>query len=166
MKTEAEIGFTWFVELEHTDGRVEREEVHNLFPLEGLNHLMSVAYKSGTQVGTWYIALYEGNYTPQPGITAADFPATAQECTAYVGSARKEFVTGSVSSGSVDNSASRAEFELTADKTIYGGVITSSSTKGSTNGVLTSAVRFSSPKVCETGSILRVVASNSLTSAA
>jgi hypothetical protein len=165
MKTEAAIGFTWALELVHRDGRVEREEVHNLIPTEGLNHMMSTVFKGGTQVPTWYIALYEGNYTPQPGLTAASFPADATECTGYNG-ARPQFVAGAVSSGAVDNSSARAEFTFTEDKTVYGGVITSSSTKGSVNGVLTSAVRFSSPKVCEAGAILRVVASNSLTSAA
>lgn len=165
MKSEAQAGFTWHVEVEHRDGRVERETLHNLMPTEGLNHLMSVAFKGGTQVPIWYIALYKGNYTPVPGLAAADFPAVAQEATDYTG-ARKEFVEGSVNAGSVDNSATRAEFEFTADTTVYGGVISSSSTKGSTNGVLISAVRFSSPKVCEAGAILRVVAANSLTSAA
>lgn len=166
MNTESRAEFTWHLELVHRDGRVELETLHNLQPEEGRDHMMKAIWKGGTQVSTWYIALFEGNYTPQPDIKAADFPTVAQECTAYSSTTRKEFVSGPVSSGALDNSANRAEFEFTADKTVYGGVITSSSTKGSTNGVLISAVRFASPKVCEAGSILRVVAANSQISAA
>lgn len=164
MNSEARSGFLWTLELEHADGTIEREQVHNLIPEEGLNHMQSVVFKGASQVATWYIALFEGNYNPDGGITAATFPSVATECTAYSPSTRPEFVEGSVVSGDVDNSASRAEFTFTANKTVYGGVITSASAKGATTGVLMSAVRFSSPKVCEEGAILRVVAANSLVS--
>ncbi len=165
MNTHATFGFDWYLEIEHTDGRVERESVHNLLPDEGRDHIMGVAFKGAGQVTSWYLAIYEGNYTPVPGITAATFPSAATECTSYTSATRPLFNTAAVSGGQVTNSANRAEFTMTADKTIYGGVITSASAKGAATGVLTSAVRFSSPKVLETGAILRVVAANSLASA-
>lgn len=166
LESKAGHGFTYIVEVVDRQGNVsQREVVHNLTPVEGLNHMMAVTFKQATQVPTWFIALFEGNYTVVPTLTAATFPAAATECTAYTPSQRVEFVEGDVVNGSVDNSASRAEFTFTSAKTVYGGVITSSAAKGSTTGVLISAVRFASPKVLDVGSVLRVTAGNSLVSA-
>lgn len=166
MESQAKMGFTYTVDVLHPDGSVSQAETsHNLIPDEGVAHTMGVLFKSSTQVATWYIAIYEGNFTPAGSITAATFPALATECTAYTPSTRPEFVEGAVAGGAVDNSASRAEFTMTADKTIYGGVITSASAKSATTGVLISAVRFTSPKVVATGDVLRVTAGNSLVSA-
>lgn len=165
LHSRAEMGFTFYVEVLDRHGRVgQREVVHNLIPQEGLDHTMGVVFKSATQVPTWYIALYEGNYTPVPGTKASTFPTDATECTAYSQSTRVEFNEGAVITGSVDNSANRAEFTFTQSKTVYGGVISSAAAKGATTGVLISAVRFSSPKVLETGDTLRVIAANSLIS--
>lgn len=166
LESKAAIGFTYQVEVVTPDGTVsQRETVRNLIPGEGLDHMMSVVFKGAQQVPTWFIALYEGNYTPVPTLTAVAFPAAATECTAYTPTQRVEFVEGAVASGAVDNAANRAEFTFTSAKTVYGGVITSSAAKGSTTGVLVSAVRFASPKVLDVGSVLRVTAGNSLVSA-
>lgn len=166
MNSKAESGFTYVVEVIHPDGkRSQREVVHNLIPEEGLNHQQSVTFKGTTQVTTWYIGLYEGNYTPVPGITAATISAASTECTAYTPAARVEFVEGAVAVGSVDNSASPALFTFTAAKTVYGGFIVSASPKGATTGVLISAVRFASPKTLAIGDVLSVTAANILTSA-
>lgn len=165
MTSEGELGLEWTVKVTHTDGRVEQEVIHNLIPTEGLTHIMGVAFKGAAQVLTWYLSLFEGNYTPNAGLTAAAYPAAATECTAYQGSTRIEFNEGSVVAGAVDNSANPAKFTFTANKTVYGGVMSSASAKGATTGVLTSAVRFTSPKVCEAGATLEVIAGNSLISA-
>jgi hypothetical protein len=166
LASQAESGFTYIVEVVSPDGRrSQREVVHNLIPTEGLNHMMGVTFKGATQVATWFIGLFEGNYTPVPTTAAATIAAAATECTAYTPGARVEFVEGAVAAGAVDNSASKAEFTFTADKTIYGGFIGSASPKGATTGVLISAVRFASPKVLTTGDVLSVTAGNSLVSA-
>lgn len=166
MNSKAESGFTYVVEVIHPDGsRSQREVVHNLIPEEGLNHQQSVTFKGTTQVTTWFIGLYEGNYTPVAATSAATISAAATECTSYTPAARQEFVSGAVAAGSVDNSASKALFTFTAAKTIYGGWIGSASPFGSTSGVLISAVRFASPKVLAIGDQLSVTAANILTSA-
>lgn len=161
----AKLGFTYRLKLTHVDGRVEYSEDHNLIPIEGLNHMMGVTFKSVSAVATWYIALFEGNYTPTPDVTAATFAAAATECTAYTPSARVEFVEGAVANGAVDNSASVAEFTFTSNKVIYGGAMLSSSVKGGITGTLISVARFASPKTVETGAKLEVLAGNSLVSA-
>jgi hypothetical protein len=147
------------------DGRVvDSETIDNLMPTEGLNYMITAGMKGGSQIATWYVGLYEGNYTPVAGDTAATFPGLATECTTYDEAARLEWVEGSVASGAVSNSASRAEFTSNALKTIYGGFLSSSATKGSTAGTLLSVVRFSSPKTFEVGTIVRVTAGFTMTS--
>ena len=49
--------------------------------------------------------------------------------------------------------------------TVYGGFLSSSSVRGGTTGTLLSVVRFSTPKVLENGSELRVSAGITLASA-
>ncbi|RUR68688.1 hypothetical protein EJP67_16625 [Variovorax guangxiensis] len=141
------------------DGRLLAEDPPRLnrVPMEGLNFLLGLAFKSVTQVPTWYIGLYEGDYTPDGSETAATIASLATECTAYTGS-RKEFDEGAVSGGSVSNAASLSEFVFTADKTVMGAFMVSASAKGSTAGVLLSVVRFASPKVQANGSKLQIFA--------
>lgn len=159
-------GFTYRVEEVDKNGKVlSVEEVHNLVPNQGITHILNVLLKSGAQTATWYIGLFEGNYTPVATDTAATFPASATECTTYAASTRVAYAPGTIGSNMVDNDANRAEFVFNATKTVYGGFISSASAKGSTSGVLLSAVRFNSPKQLDSGSTLRVVAGFSMVSA-
>jgi hypothetical protein len=165
MNTCLEGGFEYLVEVVK-DGRVvDSERVCNLMPSEGITYMLNTTFKGGAQVTGWYVGLYEGNYTPSSSDTAAALPALATECTAYAETARVQWVSGAVSSGTLDNVSSRAEFTFNATKTVYGGFITSSATKGSTSGVLSSVVRFASPKSLDSGSVLRVTAGFTLASA-
>lgn len=159
-------GFTYTVELVRPDGVViDREVTHNLMPEEGLNHVLNTVLKGGAQVSNWFVGLYEGNYTPVDGDTMAAFPAAATETTAYTSVTRVAWTGGTVDNGVVDNTAVRAEFTFSADKTVYGGFMSSVSSKGSGAGTLLSAVRFGSPKVVESGGILRVTAGFTMASA-
>jgi hypothetical protein len=164
MKSQAALGFTYRLRITHVDGRVEESEDHNLVPIEGQNHMMGVTFKSVAQVATWYLSVYEGNYTPTLNDTAATYAANATECTAYTPTSRPEFIEGAVAVGAVDNSASIAVFTMTANKTLYGAAMLSSSVKGSTNGILMSIAPFSSPKILEKDAKLELIAGNSLTS--
>jgi len=118
----------------------------NIIPLEGLTHMLSVVVAGGGQVNPWYVALFEGNVTPGSGYTAATFPATATECTAYDEATRQVYNESPPSAGAVDNAANRAVFTMNATKTVYGGALLSVSTKSSTSGVLLAAARFSSSR--------------------
>ena len=146
------------------EDKSQRERIHNLMPTEGLNHTLSVTFAGGSQVATWYVGLFEGNYTPLSTNTMATFPAAATESTAYDESVRRTWVESTPAAGATTNSASKAEFTMSATKTIYGAFISSSSVKGGTTGVLASAAKFSSAKTVDDGDILRVTASISLTS--
>lgn len=154
-------------EIEHVrDGKViDKFDAKNLIPTEGLNHMLSVVVADGVKVSTWYVGIYEGDYTPIATNTAANFPGLATECTAYSEGARPTFTEGAVSAGAVDNSASKAEFTMSAPKTIYGCFLVSTATKGATTGTLLSAVRFGTAKAAVAGDVLRISAPLSLTGA-
>ncbi len=165
-KDEMKAAFTYLIEVIDKAGNVRDSEViKNLMPTEGLNHLLNTELKGGAQVTSWYMGLFSGNYTPVNGDTAATFPGSATESSAYDEATREILVFGTVAAGAVDNSASRAEFTINTTVTIYGGFITSASAKGATSGTLLSAVRFASPKPLADDEVLRVTAGFTLISA-
>lgn len=131
-----------------------------MMPEQGRNHVLGVLLKGSAQTLTWYIAPYSGNYTPQDSDTAATFPGQASEYTGYSESARVAFVPGTVAAGSVDNGASPATItsNQVAQQTIRGASLVSASTKGSTSGILLSAIKFPSPKLLDNGDVLKFFA--------
>lgn len=141
------------------------EDVTNLIPTEGLNYLLGAGLTGQTAYATWYIALFEGNYTPVAGVTAATFPAAATESTAYAETNRVTWSPGAISAGSVSNTASKAVFTINATKTIYGIAQSSVNTKSATTGVLVSVARFATAKSVVADDILNVTSTISMTSA-
>jgi hypothetical protein len=160
----ASMGFTYTVEHIRKGVVIDREVVHNIMPTQGLNLVQSILFKGTAVPATWYIGLFEANYTPLAADTAATFVASATECTTYDEATRVAFVPGTVSAGALDNSASRAEFTFNATKTVYGGFISSVATKSSTSGSLLSAVKFASPKAMADDDVLRVTAGHTFAS--
>lgn len=159
MKEHIKLGFVYTIEVVKDGIVVEREEhTHNLMPNEGMTHVSGVILKGASQVSLWYVGLYEGAYTPVLTDTMATFPGLAVETTAYTSGTRPAYAPGTVTNGNVDNASTPTDFTMNAAKTVYGGFISSASTKGGTAGVLISAVRFATPKVVESGSVLRVTA--------
>lgn len=129
-------------------GRVIDEFVEkNLVVDEGLNALLNIMFNGATQVPTWYLGVFEANYTPVAAVTAATIASAATECTAYAAGTRPAYVEASSSAKSMTNSANRASFVFNAAKTIYGAFLASDNTKGGTSGTLFSAARFGSSKV-------------------
>lgn len=129
------------------EGKVIDEwEDDNLVVDEGLNALLDIMFHGSTPVTTWYLGLFEGNYTPVNGVTAATITAASTECTAYASATRPEYVEAAASAQSITNSASRASFVFNATKTIYGAFLVSNSTKSATSGTLFSAARFATSK--------------------
>ena len=118
----------------------------NLVVNEGLNSLLSIMFNAGTQITTWYLGVFEANYTPVATVTAATIASASTECTAYASATRPEYVEAAPSSQVITNAASRASFVFNATKTIYGAFLISDNTKSGTSGTLFSAAKFSSSK--------------------
>jgi hypothetical protein len=134
------------------DGKIIEEfEDHNLVVNEGLNHMLDVLLHGSTQVATWYLGVFEGNYTPVATVTAATITSASTECTSYDEATRQAYVEAAASSQSTTNSASKATFTFNATKTIYGAFLVSASAKSATTGTLFSAAAFSSAKSVVSG---------------
>ena len=158
-------GFEYTVETVRDGVVIDREVVKNLMPLAGLDHFLNVVLLGGTQNPAWYLAVYEGNYTPLSTDLATGLPTASTESTAYTAANRLTVSLSAPAGGVTSNAASPAEFEMNADKTIYGAYISSANGKGATTGVVISAVRFASAKNLKSGDILKVVAGFILASA-
>jgi len=129
------------------DGKViDRFEDHNLVVNEGLNSILDIMFHGSTQIGTWYLGLFEGNYTPVATVTAATIASAATECTAYDEATRQAYDEAAAASQAITNAASRATFTFNATKTVYGAFLISDSTKSGSTGTLFSAIRFGTSK--------------------
>lgn len=100
---------------------------------------VTLAANAGTTV-TGAMAAWEPKAADTAG-SHADFT----ESTDYSESVRQTFTPGSISSGSVDNSASKAVFSINGTVTLFGAFLTDLNTKGGTTGVLYGGGLFSSP---------------------
>jgi hypothetical protein len=158
------VGFIWDVKHYRQGRLLDHEVVHNLMPTEGLNYLLDTSVRGVAQLTSWYIGLFEGNYTPVLADTAATFPASATESTAYAEAARQAFTVVAAAGGVLTNTAAPATFTANASKTWYGGFISSASAKSATTGKLLSAAQFSTAKAVANTDQLIITASITLTS--
>lgn len=149
-------GFIYEVDVVRRGRIIQAERKHNLLPDQMAAHYNAVAFQGASQVLTWYLAPFEGNYTPQGNETGTTIAALATECTAYDESTRREWVEAG--GAALTNSASKAIFTMNAEKTVYGGFLVSAPAKGATTGILASLVKFASPKQLEVGDLLRITA--------
>lgn len=138
-KQQALVGGSLIHTLNGADMRVD----NNTFTTEGLNYLFSVGMNGGTASSTFYVAPFSGNVTPAATLTAATFTSTLTETTAYSESARPAYTIAAPASGSITNTASRAEITANATVSVWGAGILSVSTKSSTSGVCIAAAKFS-----------------------
>lgn len=144
--TELVVGGVFTVEHVRDGKVIDMFDVPNLVTNEGLNHILDAVFAGATQVGTWYVGLFEGNYTPVATVTAATITAASTECTAYDEVTRVAYNEAAASGQSITNSANKATFTMNATKTVYGAFLVSASAKSATSGTLMSAARFGSSK--------------------
>ena len=147
-----------FFTLEHIrDGKViHSERFDNLVMDEGINSALNVVFHAATQITTWYVGLFEGNYTPVGTESGSTWHTTCTECTAYDESARPEYVEAASSAKSITNSASKAVFTMNATKTVYGAFLCGLSTKGGDATPLFAAARFGSSRSVVATDILQI----------
>ena len=126
---------------------IGRQRQRNLVVNEGLDYILNVGLAGTVQIPTWYVATFEGNYTPLAGDTAATFPGSATECTAYDEPTRPEYDETASTAQSISNVASRALFTYNASKTIYGASLHSVAAKSAITGTLFAAAKFGVARV-------------------
>jgi hypothetical protein len=138
-------GITW----ELTD-KYGTERRHNLVPTAARSDVLGAWLKSGTRYGTQYIGVAGADVTPTASWTPVEFVGTGVELTDsdYSEVGRHPCTWGSVASGSVDNTASRATVTAaTTNVTIREVGLLSHQTKESTTGLLYSVAKLASDRI-------------------
>lgn len=111
------------------------EEFDNLVTTAGKNKLIDACFKTGLTSPAWFVGL-KGTGSVAAGDTMASH-AGWSEFTAVSNGTRPAWTPGSVSGGSVDNSASKAVFTINADnQTVYGAFLADNATLGGATGTL------------------------------
>lgn len=136
----------WIIDHLRSGKVIDREIVKNLVTNEGLNNLLDVYLGGVAPIPTWYLGLFEGNYTPVATDTGATIASNSTETAAYAEGSRRQFQPAAASGQAVDNSANRAIFTFNATKTIYGGFLASTAVIGGTGGKCFSGARFATSK--------------------
>lgn len=133
------------------------EEVENLVTNAGLDDLLDKYLKGSSYSAAFYVGLTDGTPTAAAGDTMSSH-AGWTEVTAYDEATREALTLGSVSSQSVDNSASKASFTISTNSTTVGGAfVCTNSTKSGTSGTLYSVAAFSAgDKSLDDGDTLNV----------
>jgi hypothetical protein len=151
----------WDVECYDKDGNLKwTEHVHNLVTNQGLDHILETQFKSGTQITTWYVCIFNDDYTVLAANTYASKGFT--ESTAYAETVRPTWVGGTVSGQSVDNSASKATFTMNASETIYGAALVGGvgadvkNDSADTDGRMYCSAQFSASKSVVADDVLKV----------
>lgn len=147
------VGGVFHCELFRKGELIDEWDSHNLIVNQGLDHVLRTEFTGSSQISQWYMAPFTNNYVPVGTDTAASFPGSAGETTAYTGSTRVAY-TGVETGQQVTNAASPASFTFTADLSIYGAFLISSSAQGSTSGTLFAASQFAAPKAVANTDVL------------
>lgn len=123
-------------------GRLKWQEIiPNLVTTVGRNDVLQQYYTGTTYTAAHFVGL-KGVGTVAAGDTMASH-AGWSEVTSYDEATRQPLSMGTASSGSINNSASRADFTINATVSVAGAFIGTNGTKGGTTGVLVGAADFS-----------------------
>ena len=134
---------TYHVECFGPDGALKwSDDFHNLVTFVGLKTYLDYTLKTGNAAPAWFVGLITG---PGAGNTYAQADTSAShagwaESTAYSNGTRPAYTPGVItfasSPASVDNSASKAVFNINGTATVAGCFMIDSSTKGGSTGIL------------------------------
>lgn len=151
-------GFRYDCEIIAPDGEIIRSTDFNLLPQVSIDFIAGLIRATSIPNGSWFIGLFENNYVPTSGVTAADLPGVVGECTAYTEATRPAWTHAYDGVSVIDNLASKATFSINAAKTVYGAFIVSSSVKAGNTGTLLSIARFNTAKSLDAGTTFSIAA--------
>lgn len=146
-------------------GTIWREVWENLVVDTGKSYILDSSLSGGTPITSWFVFIIQAASTPEsnlPTIAAGNTPASHAgwtEVTAYDEATREAWTEAGVSSLSVTNAASRAEFTISANTTYVSGAgLISNSTKGGTTGTLLAVGAFGAVRTLNDNEIHRITA--------
>lgn len=108
------------------------EFAENIVTNEGLDHALDVILSGGTQISAWYVALVKTNTSPAAGMTYATPTYTEIAGSDVTETLRQAWTDGGVSSQSVDNSGSPAQYTANGSFTAYGAGLVGGGTAATT----------------------------------
>ena len=152
----------YFVECFDINGTLKwTDGFENLVVTVGRNHYLDATLKTGNASPVWYVGLKNAT----TAIAADTMPSKGfTELIPYSDTNRPTFIPGTISSGSVDNSASKAVFSISGTSTIGGAFLVDDNTKGGTSGILLGAGEFGASRDVLNGDTLNVTVTCSITS--
>lgn len=139
------------------NGGAWAKEGDNLIVLEGLAHILNVAFGTTPKPSSYHLALFSGTAAPAANWTAASFAATANEITSmtegYTSPTRPVWTPTNTNSGSIDNMTEVASvtFATASEVTVTGAAMLTSSARGGTTGSLISATKYASERKFQDG---------------
>jgi hypothetical protein len=146
------------------DGKLKwRDGFENLVVTEGLNELLDRLCKNIPGSVAWYVGL-KGTGTVSATDTMASH-AGWSELVPYSDATRPPFNPGTISGGSVDNSASKAVFNINGSATVAGCLLSDDNTKSGTSGTLYGAGDFAASRDVQSGDTLNVQVTLQVTAA-
>jgi hypothetical protein len=162
MKHNVQITQFYVAECYDKDGNLRwKDEFENIVVTEGRNHYLDATLKTGVASPTWFVGLKNATVA-----VAADTIASKgfTELVPYSNATRPAYTPGTISAGSVDNSVSKAVFNINGTSTIGGAFLCNNSTKSGTTGILLGAGEFGATRAVQNGDTLNVTVTCSVTS--
>jgi hypothetical protein len=136
------------------------EEVPNTTTTEGVNDLLTQYFKGVAYTAACFVGLVDnaGFTAFAIGDTAAQIGGTNgwAEATYYSNGTRPALTLGSAAAGSIDNSASKAVFNINGSGTVKGAFVDTVSTKSGTTGKLYGEAAFGTARAVLSGDTLSV----------
>ena len=154
------IGFSTHYDVEcfDKDGNLKWEEhFDNLVVNTGLDDNLDKFFKGSGYTAAHFVGLTDGTPTPAAADTMLTHAGWA-EVVPYSDATRPALTAnlGTVASQSVDNSASKAVFNINATETVGGAFVAGSATKSETASILYGVGAFASDKAVTSGDTLNV----------
>lgn len=146
------------------DGTLKwKDTFKNIVTFAGLQKYLDATLKTGLAAPAWYVGLITGPGAGNTYVQADTMAAHAgwTENTSYAEATRQAWTSGAISTGvtpaTVNNSASKAIFNVNANVTLAGCFMTDNSTKGGGTGTLLGEGNFTGgDRLVQSGDVLNV----------
>ena len=132
------------------------EEFDNLVVNVGLDDSLDKHLKGSAYTAAWYVGLVSATPTFAPADTMDGAHAGWTEQTEYDEAVRQTLTLGVVSGQSVDNSAAKAVFTISATITFGGAFVVDVDTKGGATGILYGGGVFTQDRALIDNDVLNV----------
>jgi len=117
------------------------EEFDNIVVTAGLNDALDKHFKASSYTSAWYVGLLSGTPTVDAGDTMGTH-AGWTEIVAYDELVRQTLTLGSISGGSVSNTAAPAVFTISTNSTTVGGAFLSNGSAKATDSGYNTGVLY------------------------